>query len=65
LVSDPNLSLKDIDAVIFDVDGVLIDVRPSYHRAIHETFQFYTGKPLEEEDFIFVKKKEKKRRKRK
>jgi len=57
LVSDPNLSLKDIDAVIFDVDGVLIDVRPSYHRAIHETFQFYTGKPLEEEDFIFVKKK--------
>jgi len=53
-----DFNLKDkIDAVIFDVDGVLIDVRPSYHKAIYETFKHYTGKDLKEEDFIFVKKK--------
>ncbi len=51
-------NLKDrIDAVIFDVDGVLIDVRPSYHKAIYETFKYYTQKDLKEEDFIFVKRK--------
>jgi HAD superfamily phosphatase len=53
-----DFNLKDkIDAVIFDVDGVLIDVRPSYHKAIYETFKHYTGKDLKEEDFTFVKKK--------
>lgn len=50
-------NLKDsIDAVIFDVDGVLIDVRPSYHKAIYETFKYYTNKDLTKEDFLFVKK---------
>ncbi|MDH5439670.1 MAG: hypothetical protein OEZ48_11080 [Candidatus Bathyarchaeota archaeon] len=29
--------LKDIDAVVFDCDGVLIDIRGSYDRAISET----------------------------
>ncbi len=53
-----DLTLKNsIDAVIFDVDGVLIDVRPSYHKAIYETFKHYTKKDLKQEDFIFVKKK--------
>lgn len=29
--------------VIFDMDGVLVDVRPSYHRAIVETVRHFTG----------------------
>jgi len=36
-------------AVIFDVDGVIVDVRESYHRAIKETAEFFLGRevPLE------------------
>lgn len=32
--------------VIFDMDGVLVDVRPSYHRAIVETVRHFTGRPV-------------------
>ncbi|NPB07107.1 MAG: HAD hydrolase-like protein [Aquificae bacterium] len=34
---------------MFDVDGVIIDVRDSYHRAVQETLKHYTGAllPLE------------------
>ena len=37
-------------AVIFDVDGVIVDVRESYHLAIKETAEFYLNRevPLEE-----------------
>jgi HAD superfamily phosphatase len=30
--------------VIFDVDGVLVDVRGSFHRSIIETIRFFTGR---------------------
>lgn len=30
--------------IIFDVDGVLVDVRESYHRTVLETVEFFTGK---------------------
>jgi len=30
--------------VIFDMDGVLVDVRPSYHRTIVETVRHFTGR---------------------
>jgi HAD superfamily phosphatase len=30
--------------IIFDVDGVLVDVRGSFHRTTLETVQFFTGK---------------------
>lgn len=30
--------------VIFDVDGVLVDVRGSFHRSIIETIHFFTGR---------------------
>jgi len=30
--------------VIFDVDGVLVDVRDSYHRTIVETVRHFTGR---------------------
>jgi len=32
---------------IFDVDGVIVDVRNSYHYAIKETIQHFTGKELD------------------
>jgi len=32
---------------IFDVDGVIVDVRKSYHYAIKETVKYFTGKELE------------------
>src|SRR5262249_42604817 len=31
-----SLSLKEVRGVIFDVDGVLLDARPSYHAAAEE-----------------------------
>ena len=30
--------------VIFDVDGVLVDVRGSYHRSIVQTVRHFTGR---------------------
>lgn len=32
------------EAILFDMDGVLVDVRFSYRKAIQETVQFFTGK---------------------
>jgi HAD superfamily phosphatase len=34
--------------VVFDMDGVLVDVRPSYHRAIVETVRHFTGRRVSE-----------------
>ncbi len=31
------------EAIIFDVDGVLVDVRESFHRTVLETVRFFTG----------------------
>ncbi len=33
--------LPKIDTIIFDIDGVLIDVRLSFRKTICETVQFY------------------------
>ena len=33
-------------AIIFDLDGVLVDVSSSYRKAIEETVQFFTGKKV-------------------
>ena len=30
--------------IIFDVDGVLVDVRGSFHTTVLETVRFFTGK---------------------
>jgi HAD superfamily phosphatase len=32
------------DVIIFDVDGVLVDVRGSFHRTVIDTVRFFTGK---------------------
>ena len=36
-------STKDY-AILFDMDGVLVDVSESYRKAIQETVKFFTGK---------------------
>ncbi len=38
--------IAEVDAVIFDCDGVLIDVRASYNRAIAETVAYIAGEIL-------------------
>ncbi|MEM2342095.1 MAG: hypothetical protein QXX94_06115 [Candidatus Bathyarchaeia archaeon] len=46
-------SLKNVDAIIFDCDGVLIDIRESYDKAILKTvsqiFEWLTGNKIPEE----------------
>ncbi len=41
--------MEDRPLIIFDMDGVLVDVRPSYHRTILETVKHFTGRPVSEE----------------
>ncbi len=35
---------SQLDVIIFDVDGVLVDVRESFDRTVIETVKFFTGK---------------------
>ncbi|OGH96181.1 MAG: histidinol-phosphate transaminase [Candidatus Melainabacteria bacterium GWA2_34_9] len=39
-------SLKPRDLIIFDVDGVLVDIRNSYRMAIKETYRHFSGKDI-------------------
>lgn len=39
------------EVIIFDVDGVLVDVRESFHRTVLETVQFFTGQPVSRCEF--------------
>lgn len=48
-------SKNKIKAVIFDIDGVLIDVNQSYRLAIKKTAEFFLGKMLSMEDVEAVK----------
>jgi HAD superfamily hydrolase (TIGR01548 family) len=34
------------EIIIFDVDGVLVDVRGSFHKTVLETVKFFSGKPV-------------------
>jgi HAD superfamily hydrolase (TIGR01548 family) len=36
--------------ILFDLDGVLVDVRASYHAAIRDTAEFFTGEAVGEEE---------------
>jgi len=47
--------MKNIKAIIFDIDGVLIDVSNSYRMAIKKTAEFFLGKMLTMEDVEMVK----------
>ncbi|MDE0089993.1 MAG: HAD family hydrolase [Thaumarchaeota archaeon] len=35
---------RDADCIVFDCDGVLVDVSGSYHRAIQQTVEYMTGR---------------------
>jgi len=39
-------SIKSRDLIIFDVDGVLVDIRNSYRMAITETYRHFSGKKI-------------------
>ena len=44
LVSDSVVNdIKNIDAIIFDCDGVLVDITESYDTAINKTCLLYTS----------------------
>jgi HAD superfamily phosphatase len=39
------------EIIIFDVDGVLVDVRGSFHKTVLETVRFFTGKRVTRKEF--------------
>ena len=43
-------SLKSRDLIVFDVDGVLVDIRNSYRMAIKETYRHFSGKEVSPEE---------------
>lgn len=45
------------EIIIFDVDGVLVDVRGSFHKTVLETVRFFTGKRVTRKDFQAWKRK--------
>lgn len=51
-------SLKSApEIIIFDVDGVLVDVRGSFHKTVLETVRFFTGKRVTRKEFQSWKSK--------
>ena len=39
------------EIIIFDIDGVLVDVQGSFHKTVLETVQFFTGKRVTRHEF--------------
>lgn len=52
-----NNKMKKIKAIIFDIDGVLVDVSESYRVAIKKTAEFFLGKILSMDDVDAIKNK--------
>ncbi len=56
LKEDSYCYLTQIDTIIFDIDGVLVDVKLSYHKTIRDTVQYYfkniVKMPLMEIDLV-------------
>ena len=48
--------IKSRDTLVFDMDGVLVDVSSSYYEAIKHTYKHFTGKELSSEDINNAKK---------
>ena len=44
-------------AILFDMDGVLVDVTDSYRKAIQETVRFFSGKKAQPEEIQALKEK--------
>lgn len=49
-------AITPVDSIIFDVDGVMIDVSNSYRQAIMRTVQYFTGKEISQEEINEIKK---------
>lgn len=45
------------EIIVFDVDGVLVDVRESFHKTVLETVRFFTGKRVTRKEFQIWKRK--------
>jgi HAD superfamily phosphatase len=45
------------EIIVFDVDGVLVDVRGSFHKTVLETVRFFTGKRVTRREFQAWKSK--------
>lgn len=43
------------DTLVFDMDGVLVDVSDSYYAAVKYTYQYFTGKELSDEEIKTAK----------
>ena len=50
-------SLIETEAILFDMDGVLVDVSQSYHYAIKKTAEFFTGEEIQFSEIIEYKNK--------
>lgn len=44
--------MKYPSLIVFDVDGVLVDVRGSFHRTVLQTVKFFTGKRVTEAELL-------------
>ncbi len=57
---DNDLLLAEIskirDGILFDIDGVLVDVSKSYREAIKQTVKFFSGRTVSDEDIESIKK---------
>jgi HAD superfamily phosphatase len=54
--TEPKASSKSANyAILFDMDGVLVDVTDSYRKAIQETVGFFTGKKAQPEEIQKLK----------
>ncbi|MBC8180572.1 HAD-IA family hydrolase [candidate division KSB1 bacterium] len=50
-------SITETEAILFDMDGVLVDVSQSYHYAIKSTAEFFTGEEIQFSEIIEYKNK--------
>lgn len=48
--------IKSKNTLVFDMDGVLIDVKQSYYEAVKYTYNYFTGKDLTDEEIIEARK---------
>ncbi len=48
--------IRSKDTLVFDMDGVLVNVKQSYNQAVKYTYNYFTGKELSDEELSEAKK---------
>ena len=48
--------IKSKNTLVFDMDGVLVDVKQSYYEAVKYTYNYFTGKDLTDTEIIEARK---------